>query len=236
MKIKTGKEIVLAIPDLHYPFAHKDHLTFLAAIVKKYQPTQVVCLGDEIDAHALSDYTHDPDGYSAGHELERAVDNLKVLYKKFPNVRVCTSNHTARPFRRAQKFGLPSALLKSYKEFLEAPKGWHWADSWEIDGIIYEHGEGFSGQNAALKAAQANMQSTVIGHVHSYAGIQYHANPKLLIFGFNVGCLINRKAYAFSYGTKLKTKPIIGAGIIHKGIPVFIPMKLDSQGNWIGQL
>ena len=157
-------------------------------------------------------------------------------YKAFPNVKTCTSNHTARPFRRAHKYGIPKAFLKDYAEFLEAPKGWAWRTQWEIDGIKYEHGEGFSGSLGAIKAAEGNMQSTVIGHIHSHAGILYSANPRFLIFGFNVGCLIDNDAYAFAYNKKFKKKPIIGAGVVIKGTPIFEAMKQKKGGRWTGKL
>lgn len=230
-----GSKVVLTISDMHAPFQHPDHVAFLKWLKEKYRPDEVVCLGDELDAHALSDYDHDPDGMSAGDELVAAIESLQPIYKLFPKVKVCTSNHTARPYRQAYKHGIPRAFLRDYKEFLKAPKGWEWADSWEVDGVIYEHGEGFSGQNAALKAAQANMQSTVIGHVHSFASIQYNANPRHLIFGMNSGCLIDVKKYAFEYGKKHKNKPIIGTGLVIKGVPVFVPMLLDKHGRWIGR-
>lgn len=228
--------IVLAIPDLHCPFQHPDAFKFLQAVKKKYKPNKVVCLGDEMDGHAISMHDSDPDGMSAGKELEQAKVELNKLYKIFPNVLVCTSNHGSLPYRRAYKFGIPKAFLKSYKEFLDAPQGWEWADEHEIDNVIYEHGESFSGQQGAIKSANANMQSTVIGHIHSFAGIQYSANQKHLIFGFNVGCLIDNAAYAFAYGKKFKAKPILGCGIIVDGIPTFIPMILTSKGKWTGKL
>ena len=162
-----GKETVLAIGDLHAPFEHPDALEFLRWIKKKYSITKVVCMGDEIDAHALSDFDHDPDGDSPGRELERAIEHLRDFYAEFPKALVCTSNHTARPFRKAYKHGLPKALFRSYREFLQAPKGWFWDDKFEIDGVVYQHGDPFTGKDAAIKAAQSNMSSTVIGHVHS---------------------------------------------------------------------
>lgn len=231
----TKKHTVLAIPDLHLPFQHKDTLKFLKAVKTKYKPNAIVFLGDEMDGHAISMHDSDPDGRSAGDELELAKKELKKFYKLFPKAKICTSNHGSLPYRRAYKFGLPKAFLKSYSEFLEAPKGWVWADEHEIDGVIYEHGESFSGQQGAIKSANANMQSTVIGHIHSHAGIQFSANQKHLIFGFNVGCLIDNSAYAFAYGKKFKSKPILGCGIIVAGIPTFIPM-LTKNGNWIGSL
>jgi hypothetical protein len=227
------KHTVLVISDTQYPFAHKDHMAFLAYIKNKYKPDTVVHIGDECDFHALSDWDHDPDGYSAGHELKAALEDMKKIYKLFPNVKACTSNHTDRPLRRAFKIGLPKAFLRTYKEFLNAPKGWEWANKWIIDGVVYEHGEGRSGVLGAYKAAMGNGRSTVIGHLHSFAGILYNADPEKLIFGMNVGCLIDKDKYAFNYGKNMVNKPILGCGLVIKGHPIFIPMLLDKNGRWI---
>ena len=229
MKNKT----VLAIPDIHFPAHHPDTFAFLKYLKKTIKPDEIVCLGDEIDAAGLSDWDRDPDMPGAGDELELAKKYLFQLYEIFPKVKVCTSNHTSRIYRRALKAGLPKNLLKSYAEILEAPKGWQWADQWEIDGVLYEHGEGFSGQGGALKAAMQNMQPTVIGHLHAYAGIQYYANARYLIWGFNAACLIDHKNPAFNYGKHIKAKPIIGAGEIKNGEPRFIPMRLNKHGRWV---
>lgn len=228
---------VLAVPDLHMPFHHKSALKFLAAVYKKYKPNEVINLGDLEDWHSISMHDHDPDGLSPGMELKSLRDAIRPLIKMFPKMKICTSNHGSLPLRRAFKFGMPSELIKSYKDIIEAPKGWEIADSWEVDGIVYEHGEAFSGQQGAIKSANANMQSTVIGHIHAFAGIQYSANQKHLIFGFNVGCLIDKSLYAFAYGKKIKAKPILGCGIIKNGIPTFIPMVVDPKtGLWNGKL
>ncbi|NIO44452.1 MAG: phosphoesterase [Candidatus Aenigmarchaeota archaeon] len=228
---------VLAIPDTQYPFAHRDHLNFLKEVNKYYGKfDHIVHLGDEVDFHALGNWDHDPDGYSAGDELKAALKDMHKLYEMFPKVMVCTSNHTARPFRKAFTSGIPKAFLRDYHEFLEAPKGWEWREYWEVDGVRYEHGEGFSGMTAAKKSAIGNMQSTVIGHIHSHAGILYWANEASLLYGFNCGCLIDRHKYAFAYGKKMKDKPILGCGVIEDGIPTFIPMILNKRNRWIGKI
>ena len=229
---KKRRSVILCWPDTHEPFAHKDAFDFLKAVKNKYKPTTVINQGDLEDFCGISMHDHDPDGLSAGHELKALRENLKKYFKLFPIVKICTSNHGSLPFRRAFKYGLPKDLIKSYREIIGAPKGWQWSDYWEVDGIIFEHGDPFSGQNAAIKAAEQNMQSTVIGHVHSFAGIQYSANSKHLIFGMNTGCLINADAYAFAYAKKIKRKPILGCGIIQDGIPTFIPMLLNKNGRW----
>lgn len=226
------RSVVLAIPDIHFPAHHPDTFDFLKYIKKTYKPTKVVCLGDEIDAAALGEWDKNPDQPGAGDELTAAVKHLHVLYKIFPHVMVCTSNHTSRIYRKAFKAGLPKRVMRSYAEILEAPAGWRWADYWEVDGVIYEHGEGFSGAAGALKAATQNMQSTVIGHLHAYAGIQYYANAKVLIWGFNAGCLIDKSHAAYDYGKHIKAKPIIGVAIIENGIPRFLPMPLLKSGRW----
>lgn len=232
MLSNKGKITVLAIPDLHEPFGHRDNIPFLKWIKAKYKPDKVVFLGDEADMHALSDYDHDPDGMSPGDELKKTISKLQEYYELFPQAYICTSNHTSRPYRRAHKFGIPKAYLRSYSEFLQAPKGWEWRDHWDVDGVRYEHGEGQSGPLGALKAALANGKSTVIGHLHTDAGIQFWANEDMLLYGVNSGCLIDRKAYAFAYGIKLKKKPILGVTLIEKGIPKFIPMLLLKSGRW----
>lgn len=163
-------------------------------------------------------------------EHAEAVEALKKLYKLFPNVKVCTSNHTSRPFRKAFEHGLPKVFIKDYRDFMQAPKGWQWADSWEVDGTLFLHGEGFSGQNGALKAAQGHRQSVVIGHLHSFGGVTYSASKNDLIFGMNVGCLINPRSYAFKYGKFLVNRPTLGCGVVLDGKQaIFVPMDLGFK-------
>jgi hypothetical protein len=234
----TPKETVLAIPDLQVPFQHRDSYDFLSAVNEAYEPTQIVCIGDEVDFHALSDYESDPDGFSAGDELQRSIDALAPLYEMFPKVKSCISNHTMRPFKRAFKAGIPRRLLRDYGEFLEAPPGWRWDEYWEIDGIRYEHGHNLVGGGKYMnaKAPEQNGRSTVFGHFHSFAGVQYVSTPEALMFGMNVGCLIDMRSYAFAYAKNSKTRPILGCGVVDEGIPLFVPMLVNKKNEWVGEL
>lgn len=231
-----ANEIVLAISDTQFPFHQKDTFDFLGAVAEKYQPTRVIHIGDMLDFHALSDYDHDPDGDSAGVEFKKAMRSVYRLYQQFPEVQVCLSNHDARPYRKAFKHGIPNGFMKTYREMLDAPPGWEWGQSFEIDGVVYEHGEGISGRFAHLHAAERNMRSTVMGHLHTNAGIEYVANSKHLIFGMATGCLIDTDAYAFAYGKHERRKPIISVGVVDKGIPIIVPMLLKRGGRWVGKL
>jgi hypothetical protein len=227
---------VLCIADNQAPFTHKDYLRFLIAVAKKYKTNVVVHVGDEVDHHALSDWDHDPDGMSAGDELKSALSVLSGFYKAFPKMLLCESNHTSRAFRKAFKAGIPKAYLKDYREFLGAPKGWQWNHKWEIDGVIYKHGLGYSGRNGAINAALDEMKPTVIGHLHAHAGILYWANQDALLFGMNVGSGIDVTAYAFEYGKHMRYKPILSCGVVLNGVPQLIPMLLNKRGRWGGGL
>jgi hypothetical protein len=227
---------VMAIPDLHCPFQHRDAYDFLAAVHKKQKPDAMVCLGDEADQHALSQHTHDPDGLSPGDELNAAVVAIQPLYALFPEMLVCTSNHGARPFRRAMESGIPRAYLRDYHEFMRAPKGWTWRDRWIIDGVSYQHGEGVSGAEGAMKLAVSNMMPTVIGHLHGDAGIRFWANSAALLWGMNAGWLGDQHAYAMAYGKHSLKKGILACAIVNRGMPFLLPMMLDKRGRWTGAL
>lgn len=240
-KPRATEHAILAIGDLHCPFQHKDALDFLSELYSRHcipaRRNTCVSLGDEVDAHAFSEkHKPDPDGLGPGEEWQAAKFELALYMNRFPHMLICTSNHTARPEIKAFAHGLPSAFIRSVKETLNAPAGWHWADHWKIDGIVFEHGEGVSGAAGALKAANNNRASTVIGHLHSFGGVQWQHGRFGSVFGFNVGCLIDPTAYAFRYAKKLRTTPSLGGGVILDGVPLWFPMKLNSKGRWIGRL
>lgn len=162
---------------------------------------------------------------SPGDEYRSALKWLKDLYKIFPKVKACTSNHTARPFRQAFSTGLPAKFIKEYKELLEAPSGWEWSDRHVIDSVQYIHGEGFTGQQAHIKAATKHMQSTVIGHIHAHAGVQYYDTKSVQIFALNAGWLGDEAQYAFRYSKHLPQRGTLGCGLVMEGKwATFIPM------------
>lgn len=61
--------IVLAIPDIHAPFQHPKTIEFLQYVYNHFKCDRVVCLGDEMDFHAISRWPKDPDGHGAGLEF-----------------------------------------------------------------------------------------------------------------------------------------------------------------------
>jgi hypothetical protein len=142
---------------------------------------------------------------------------MKQLYEVVPVAKVCISNHGMRPYRVAAAAGLPSVYMKCYREFMQAPPEWEWRYRWEIDNVVYEHGDPCSGRNGAYKAAFENRKSTVIGHIHSWGGVQYSANHENQMFWANAGCLIDTESLAFAYGNKYRNKATLGSVIVDRG-------------------
>jgi len=214
---------------LHCPWQHPAAVDFLADVRRWFKPKAVVCLGDEIDAMAFSRYGRDPDAPGEAEELRQAVAALRPIYKLFPRVKVCESNHTLRLYRKANRSLLPSGLLRAARDILGAPRRWHWAARWEIDGVQYLHGDGFSGFDAARKAATQLRAPTVIGHVHTAAGVWWSASPLDRIWGMSAGCLIDPSAIAFRYAAYSLQRPVLGVGLIEDGVPRFYPLVTGKE-------
>ena len=221
---------VLVFPDLHIPWHHRGALEFLKNTYKKHKCDTIVCLGDEVDFHNISFHRSNPNLCSASEELEKSLVYLKEFYKAFPKVKVCTSNHTSLPFRRALDCGLPSQLMRSYREFLKAPKGWEWRDEWMIDGVSYIHGEALGSSLSALKNAVVKRRiNTVFGHLHSEAGLYFSATNHNINFAMNCGCLVDAKAIAFEYAKAYALKPVLACGVVLDGVPSLIPMPMGDN-------
>lgn len=233
MKYKS----ILVISDMHIPYHHGDLFTFLRDIKNKYKPDKIVCIGDEVDYHAISFHASDPELLSPGDELKEAIRYLKMLYKIFPKVDVVDSNHGSLVYRKAKAMGLPSTVFKSYRNILEAPKGWSWHHDLTLkmnDGnkVYFHHGK----TSAPAKLSKNMSMSAVQGHYHSRFEIIHWANPTGMFFDMRVGCLINDKSMAFHYNKTTMDRPIIGCGIIINGQPKLLPMILNTKGRWNGEL
>lgn len=229
-------KVTLVIGDLHAPYMHSDAVKFLKAVKAKYKPTEIVFMGDEVDAHATSYHEHDPDLDSAGTELKQAIKQLQPLYKMFPKAVVIESNHGSLIYRKAMTAGLPSAVLKGYREILQAPKGWTWKFDHVLTtalGDVYCH----HGKSSTWEKLSKNMaMSAIQGHFHNKFYISYWSSPNALYWDANAGCLVDHKRRAFAYGKNNLQKPIVGCMLITDGIPSLIPMVLSKDSRWTGKL
>lgn len=228
---------ILVISDSHFPYNHPDIVAFLKALKDKYKFDRVINIGDEIDHHSISFHTPNPDLFSPGDELKTAIARLKPIYELFPKVDVLESNHGSLVYRKQKHAGLSRHVFKSYREILDAPKGWNWHFELVIKAsngmpIYFHHGKSGSG----IKLSQAMGMSVVQGHFHETMSIQYWANPLGLYWSMQVGCLIEKSTMAFEYCQNNLKRPLIGCGVILNGHPKLEPMVLDINGRWIKRL
>ena len=218
---------ILFISDMHIPYQHKNLIPFLKMLKGRYNPTRVICLGDETDKHALSFHDSDPDLMSAGDELRAALPVIQELHELFPEMDLIDSNHGSMVWRKAKHHGIPRHYIKSYNEVLNVGKGWVWHKDLVLDlpdgqQVYVHHGK----TKDALKVSQSMGMSFVCGHFHEDFSIKYWANPNGLFFAMNSGCLIDDESYAFAYNNVNLNRPIIGTSLIIDSIPILEAMPL----------
>jgi len=237
MSKQPNNKSILVLSDMHIPYNHPDLVAFLTAVKKKYKPTRVICVGDEVDKHAMSFHDSDPDLMSAGDELASAIKQLQPIYKLFPVVDLVDSNHGSMVYRKGKAHGIPRKYIKDYGDVLESPVGWKWHNDLTItlpnkQKVYVCHGMSKNG----LKLASAMGMSTIQGHYHSEFNVQYGSSPSQLYWGMMVGCLIDDKSLAFAYNRITPGRPIIGLGMVIDGQPKLIPMILKKGGRWNGKI
>ena len=211
---KYGKR-VLVIGDLHLPFTLVGYLEHCKKIYKKYNCDTVVFIGDILDLHFTSYHETSTDGYGATEEHDLSVKMIKQWYKAFPKAHVTIGNHDALIYRKAMSAGISKRWIQDFSQVLGTP-GWKWVTDVIIDDVLYTHGT----TNAYTKAKQ-NLMSTVQGHLHSQAGIQFYVGAKTRIFGFQVGCGVDMKSYAMEYGRNFP-KPVISCGVVINGLDPYL--------------
>ena len=217
--LKKQESRVLVIGDIHEPFCKEGYLEFCKEQYKKWKCNQVVFIGDIIDNHYSSYHDQDPDGKSAGDELELAISKIKKWYKAFPEAIVIIGNHDRIVSRKVFSAGLSKKWIKNYQEVLGTP-GWVFKDYYRIDDVLYIHGEG----GTARARIKMEFESIVQGQLHTQCYIDWVINDKARVFGMQVGCGIDFNSYAMGYA-KLGKKPAIACGIVIDGrVPINIIM------------
>ena len=224
---------VLVISDLQLPFESKGALSFCRSLAKEYRvPAEnILNVGDEIDNFHGSAYPKDPDAdLSAINEFEIVRERIKEWGRTFPKMKVCISNHGIRWLKKAIDAQIPTHLLRTYQDIFKIPPGWEYREEWRFSRLKYPfrmiHGMGYSGVMGHRNAALDGQISTVIGHLHSNAGINWiQTNGGARMWAANAGCLIDPTAFAFKYEKYNRVKPQLGAlVIIDQGkTPIFHP-------------
>lgn len=225
---------ILVISDLQIPYEHKDALKLCYYLKRNHKipDCNVLCVGDEVDQLHGSNYPKDPNvPMSPTSEIGMARRKIKEWAEHFPLMKIAVSNHGLRWIRKASMAEIPDIMIRRYQEVMHMPEGWAFKEEWKFENLKYPfrmiHGMGYSGKDGHRNAALDAGISTIIGHLHSFAAVDFiEMNGHKPLWACNTGCLIDRESYAFKYEKYNRTKPVLGATIIfHKGkMPVFYPL------------
>lgn len=216
---KTPEGNVLVIGDLHNPFCLKGYLDFCLRQKQRFDCQTIVFIGDIIDNHYPSYHETDPDGMGGGDELALAIKRTQQWVRAFPEAYVCIGNHDRMVMRKAFSSGIPKLWIKDFNEVLQAPN-WYFINDLVIDNVQYIHGE----CGTARVKAKNDKFSTVQGHLHTQAYAEFLTGRGGYTFGMQVGCGVDRDAYALAYA-QTGPRPAIGCGVVLDGgrLPVHIP-------------
>lgn len=207
-RAQSGNKLVIG--DLHAPFILEGYLEFCRSLHEKYNCDSVLFIGDVIDGAAWNFHEKDPDGMGVGHELDAAIAQLTPWYEAFPEAKIMLGNHDLLIARKAKAIGMSQRFVKPLGEILQAPITWEFMEEYQENGVLYSHGN----VGNAFKRAKDSRLSTVQGHLHAEASVNWSVSVKDRIFGLQVGCGIDNTAYSFAYGKPFPRKPVISAGLV----------------------
>ena len=201
---------ILVIGDIHAPFELDGYFEFCQETYAKYNCNQVIFIGDIIDNHYSSFHVSDPDGMGGGDELDYAINDVQKWIKAFPHADVCIGNHDRIIMRKAFDSQIPKRWIKSYNDVLGTD--WNWTERIVYDDVQYVHGEG----GTARTKSKNDMMSTVQGHIHTQAYVEWAVGRNFKVFGMQVGCGVDGGSYAAAYAKNFK-KQAIGCGVVIGG-------------------
>ena len=217
--------VVGVFGDVHAPFNHPRYLGFLKATFARFGVTDIVCLGDLVDFHAISRFQSEGCAKGAYDEFDMAFDEVHKWVKAFPRLRFCLGNHDRIPERQAATLGIGAKFVKDLRQLFYLPQSWEIGNEFIIDGVLYRHAPPAGGKDGAINSAIQERMSVCIGHQHSFGGVKYSANKREVIFGLNAGCGIDAEQYAFAYGKNALNRPTLGCGIVFSSEnAIFVPM------------
>jgi hypothetical protein len=150
------------------------------------------------------------------------------------------SNHGSLAFRKAKAHGIPAAYIKTYREVLFpgcGGGGWSWHHKLRVENpwgrdMQFQH----IGNGDLMSLAAHENANIIVGHMHTKFGVGYSASEVDTYWSVYTGWLGDYQALAFAYGENIAKKPVLGCVVIKHGVPFTIPMRLDRDNRWTGEL
>lgn len=235
-------KVIVCVSDLQIPYHDKRAVNNLAEFVRKYKPTEVVSVGDEMDMQTISRWSKGtPLEYERSisrdrDETTRVLEALKVKH-------IIRSNHTDRLFntvmmRAPGLLGLPELDLPNFLRLDDIGATYHTKPYELAPNWLLMHGDEGSmnstGGLTALGLAKRTGKSVVCGHTHrmglSHFTQSYTGSTPKVVWGMEVGNLMNYKHAKYVKGGLFSWQQ--GFGMLYVDgtsvTPVTIPIRKDG--------
>lgn len=223
------KQVVVAVPDLHFPFHSQKKLDLVYKKIEKIQPDVVVQLGDVLDMYAQAKFSKSHDVMTPKEELEAGLGYYQEFWAtiKKTTKRNCRrvqlgGNHTDRPAKLAMEKAPELLPFLNIKKNFNLPGVEVHMDSRHellIEGVLYIHGWL---SNSFAHARYFN-RPVVHGHLHS-AGMEMINMHEKVLWSLNCGYLADPHALPLLYRATRTEKWVHGFGVIDKEGPRFVPV------------
>jgi len=213
---------VLAVPDRHFPFAHKKACEWVVQVAKTYTPDYIVGLGDELDLYSLSKYPKNVNLLTPAEEYKQGMrayeEHWSKLQASAPKAKCweISSNHGDRLRKRLRERAPELESYMAAEPFgvkgVKRVKG-----ELLLDGVLYMHGF----RSRGVDHARYNQRSTCHGHSHS-ASLRWIRNDRGAFFNLECGWLGAEDREAFSYNSQALTQWVLACGLITSGSPTLL--------------
>ena len=235
-------KVIVCVSDLQIPYHDRRAVNNLAEFIKKYKPSEVVSVGDEMDMQTISRWSKGtPLEYERSiardrDETTRVLEALKIKH-------IIRSNHTDRLFntvmmRAPGLMGLPELDLPNFLRLDEIGATYHTRPYELAPNWLLLHGDEGSmnstGGLTALGLAKRTGKSVVCGHTHrmglSHFTQSYSGSSPKTVWGMEVGNLMNYKhakyvkAGLFSWQQGFGMLYVDGKDVT----PVTVPIRKDG--------
>lgn len=222
---------LLAIGDVHAPWADESKLRGCYALAKELKPTHIVQVGDEIDSYSFSRFARSLNVTTPAKELEdgrkQAGEMWRRLQQAAPKAKcygLCGNHSLTRLQKRimdkAPEF--ESLLEKPLSELVAFPgvtKLLSHRSELKIGNVLIVHGWGTKlGQHRDYFS-----QNVITGHSH-VGGVAFKAVEGGSIWELNAGFVADIHALPLQYGETTTSRWVAGAGFVDAHGPRFISL------------
>lgn len=231
LKVEVVGELrLLAVGDVHAPFADMAKLKAVYEVARDIKPTHIWQCGDGYDMYSFSRFPKSVDLITPKQELQEGKAQLSAMWKELqkiaPKAKCYQSrgNHSVRIMKKmlasAPEFESlldePISKLTEFPGVVDMKTG---RSEIDLGGTLLVHGWSsrigfhldYFGQNV------------VCGHTH-HGGVVYKARKEGAMWELNCGFVADINALPLQYGETKTNSWVSGCGVVDKYGPRFIPL------------